>query len=245
MIALSIVALFAFSTGAGAAELKVFAARAIWTVLQEIGPDFERATGHKLSVTTGLTAPGTALGKQIAAGEPFDVLFATPPVLDAFVKGGKLDADTRTILVSSDTGVGVRAGAPKPDIGTVDAFKQTLLKAKSITYLGVSPVPRMLEKIGIADEIKSKVVVPDDDIGSELVAKGEIELVIVVNTQILTTPGVDLVGSLPGEIGIRTAFGGAVSASAKAPDAARQLIQFLKSADAAKVMRAQGMNPLF
>ena len=172
-------------------------------------------------------------------------MFAPPASLDAYIKAGKLDPETRTVLVSSDAGVGVRAGAHKPDISSVEAFKQTLLKAKSITYLGVPGVPQMLERIGMADAIKSKAVIPDDDVGSELVAKGEVELVIVVITQILTPPGVDLVGPLPLELRVTTSFGGAVSASTKAPDAAHDLIKFLKSAETVKVIRAQGMTPLF
>jgi molybdate transport system substrate-binding protein len=243
LLILSAISLLAFTTGATSAELKIFASRAIWTVLQEVGPTFERTTGHKLNVTTGLSP---VFEKRINAGEPFDLMFAPPASLDAIIKVGKLDPDTRAVLVSSDAGVGVRAGASKPDISTVEAFKQTLLKAKSITYLGVPGVPQMLERIGIANAIKSKaVILKDDDIGSELVAKGEIELVIVVITQILTTPGVDLVGPLPPEVRVTTSFGGAVSASSKAPDAARDLIKFLKSAETVKVIRAQGMTPLF
>jgi molybdate transport system substrate-binding protein len=133
----------------------------------------------------------------------------------------------------------------KPDISTLEAFKQTLLKAKSVTYLPVPGVPRMLERIGIADAIKSKAVVPDDDIGSELVAKGEVELVIVVTTQIPTTLGVDLVGPLPSDVRVTTSFGGAVSSSTKSPQGSRDLIKFLKSPETVKVIRAQGMTPLF
>jgi len=242
LLILSAISLLAFTTGATSAELKIFASRAIWTVLQEVGPTFERTTGHKLNITTGLSP---AFAKRISAGEPFDLMFAPPASLDAYIKDGKLDPDTRTVLVSSDVGVGVRAGARKPDISTVEAFKQTLMKAKSITYLGVPGVPQMLERIGIANAIKSKAVIPDDDIGSELVAKGEIELVIVVITQILTTPGVDLVGPLPLELRVTTSFGGALNATTTAPDAARDLIKFLKSAETVKVIRAQGMTPLF
>src|SRR5689334_8824159 len=131
---LSAISLFAPTSSASSAELKIFASRAIWTVLQEVGPSFERATGHKLNVTTGLSP---AFAKRISAGELFDVMFAPPASLDAYVKHGKLDAGTGTVLVSSDVGVGVRAGAPKPDISTVEKFKQTVLKAKSITYLAV------------------------------------------------------------------------------------------------------------
>ncbi len=211
-------------------------------MLQEVGPNFERTTGHKLNVTTGLSP---AFAKRINAGEPFDLMFAPPASLDAYIKDGKLDPGTRTVLVSSDVGVGVRASAPKPDISNVEAFKQTLLNAKSITYLPVPGVPQMLERIGMANAIKSKAVIPDDDIGSELVAKGEVELVIVVITQILTTPGVDLVGPLPTELRLTTSFGGAISTSTKTRDAASDLIKFLKSAETVKVIRAQGMIPLF
>src|SRR4051812_49332617 len=158
LLILSAISLLALTTGAGSAELKIFASRAIWTVLEEVGPSFERTTGHKLNVTTGLSP---AFAKRITAGELFDVMFAPPASLDAYIKDGKLDAGTRTILVSSDVGAGVRAGALKPDISTVENFKQTLLKAKSITYLGVPGVPQMLERIGIADAVKSKVIIPD------------------------------------------------------------------------------------
>jgi molybdate transport system substrate-binding protein len=103
----------------------------------------------------------------------------------------------------------------------------------------------MLERIGMTNAIKSKAVIPDDDIGSELVAKGEVELVIVVITQIVTTPGIDLVGPLPPELRVTTSFGGAVSASTRAADAARDLLRFLKSTETVKVIRAQGMTPLF
>jgi molybdate transport system substrate-binding protein len=242
LLILSAISLLAFTSNAKSDELKIFASRAIWTVLQEVGPTFEHTTGHKLNVTTGLSP---AFTKRINAGEPFDLMFAPPASLDGFIKDGKLDPNTRTVLVSSDVGVGVRAGTSKPDISTVDAFKQALLNAKSITYLPVPGVPQMLERIGMANAVKSKAVIPDDDIGSELVAKGEVEMVIVVITQILTTPGVDLVGPLPPELRITTSFGGAVSTSTKAPDAARDLIKLLKSPETVKVIRAQGMTPLF
>jgi molybdate transport system substrate-binding protein len=237
-----LVALLASTTCAVSAELKIFAARAIWTVLQEVGSDFERTTGNKLNVISGFSP---AFVKQINSGESFDILFTPPPTIDALIKEGKLAEDSRILLVRSDVGVEVRAGAPKPNISTVEAFKQTLLNAKSITYLPVPGVPQMLERLGIADAVKSKATVPDTDIVSELVAKGEIELGIVVITQILTTPGVELVGPLPPELRISTVFAGAVSSQTKAPDAARDLIKFLKTPETVKVIRAQGMEPLF
>jgi molybdate transport system substrate-binding protein len=137
VVALAACMLFvSLSHGAAcAADLKIFASRAIWTVLQKIGPEFESRTGHKLNITTGLSSEFV---QRIDAGEPFDVIAAPLPVLDQLIAGGKVTADTTTTLARSAYGVGVRAGAPKPDISSVEAFKQALLNAKSVTYL---PVP--------------------------------------------------------------------------------------------------------
>jgi len=234
-----------FGLGAGtsavSAELKVLTARAIATVLEVTGSQFERETGNKLTVVTGFSPE---LIKRINSGEQFDILAAPPPVLDKMIKAGKLTADTRTLLVSSDVGIEVRAGAPKPDISTVAAFKQSLLQAKSITYLPVPGVPQLLERLGVADAVKSKSTVPDTDIVSELVAKGEVELGIVVIAQILTTPGVELVGPLPHDIKVTSTFGGAISANSNAPDAARALLQFLRTEEVVKIIRKQGMTPV-
>jgi molybdate transport system substrate-binding protein len=226
---------------AASAELKVLTPRAIATVLEVVGPQFERVTGNKLNVVTGF---GPSLVNRINAGEQFDVLVGTPPVLDRMIKAGKLKADTRLLLVSSDVGVEVRTGAPKPDISSIAAFKQALLNAKSITYLPVPGVPQMLERLGIADALKNKSVIPNTDIVAELVAEGKVELGMTIITQILTTPGVELVGPLPSELTVTTKFGGAVSASSKAPEAARALLQFLRTEEAVKVIRKQGMVPL-
>jgi len=140
----------------------------------------------------------------------------------------------------------VRAGAPKPDISSVEAFKRALLEAKSIAYLRVGSgiyLAGLLERLGIAEAIKSKVTRPESDIVSELVAKGKVELGMVVITQILTTPGVDLVGPLPPEIQSYVVFTSGVSANSKVPDAAKQLIKFLTGPTAIPVIRAQGMEP--
>jgi molybdate transport system substrate-binding protein len=132
--------------------------------------------------------------------------------------------------------------ATRPDISSVEAFKRALLNAKSIAYLRVGGVPQLVERLGIAEAIKSKVTIPDTDIVSELVAKGEIELGIPVITQILTTPGVELVGPLPPEIQYYIQFVAGVSANSKAPDAARALIKFLIGPTALPVIKSQGME---
>jgi molybdate transport system substrate-binding protein len=224
---------------ANAAEIKVFTARAIATVLDKIGPEFERTTGHKLNVISGFSP---IFVKQINAGEPFDIIVSPPPTIDGLIKDGKVTANTRTNLVRSGIGVEVRAGAPKPDISSVEAFKRALLNAKSITYLPIGGVPQLVDRLGIAEAIKSKTTIPASDIVSELVAKGEIELGVVVITQILTTPGVELVGPLPPEIQFYTTFTAGVSSNSQAPEVARELIKFLTGPTAIPVIQAQGME---
>jgi len=229
---------FAQVSAANAAEVKVFTARAIATVLEKIGPEFERTTGHKLNVVSGF---GPVFLRQINAGEPFDVFVSTPPTMDSLFKEGTLVS--RTNLVRSGTGVEVRTGAPKPDISSVEAFKRALLNAKSVGYLPVGGVIQLIERLGLTDALKSKVTIPTTDIVSELVAKGEVELGVVGITQILTTPGVELVGPLPPEIQYYTVFVGGISAKSKAPDAARDLIKFLTGPIAIPVIKLLGMEP--
>ncbi len=228
---------------ANAAEIRVWTARAIGTVLAEIGPQFERTTGHNLNISTGLS---TEFVRRANAGEPFDIMIAGSSPVDGLIKNGKIISETRTNIVRSGIGVEVRAGAPKPDISSVEAFKRALLGAKSIAYLRVGSgiyLAGLLERLGIAEAIKSKVTRPESDIVSELIAKGQVELGMVVITQILTTPGVELVGPLPPEIQSYVVFTGGVSTNSKEPDAAKQLMKFLTGPTAIPVIRAQGMEP--
>ena len=223
------------------AELKVFVPRAVWTVLKEIGPDFERETSTKLSINYGLS--GEYL-KKINAGEPFDVISAPPPALEGLVRDGKVLASSKVNLVRSEVGVIVRAGSPKPDISSVEAFKQTLLKAQSITYLPLPGVPQMLERLGLKEAIASKTRVPDSDISTELVAKGEVELAVVVITQAFTTPGVELVGTLPRELQQYGLFGVAISSTTQVRGLAQKLVDTLRSPRAIEIMKSQGMEPM-
>jgi molybdate transport system substrate-binding protein len=228
---------------ANAAHINLWTARALATVLAEVGPQFERATGHKVTITIGL--PPEFL-RRAQLGERFDLMITGAPQLDALIESGQIRAATRTHIARSGIGVEVRAGAPKPDISSVDAFKQTLLEAKSIAYLrdvgsGVY-VAQLLERLGIADAVRSKVTRPDSDIVSELVARGEVEIGMVVITQILTTPGVELVGPLPREIQSYVLFTAGISANSNAPEAAADLIRFLTGPIAAPVIKAQGME---
>jgi molybdate transport system substrate-binding protein len=227
---------------ATADEIKVWTARAIATVLAEIGHEFERETGHTLTISSDLPA---AFLRRATASEPFDVLISGSPVVDEWIRDGRLVAKTRADIARSGIGVEVRAGAPKPDISSVDAFKRALLNAKAIAYLRIGSglyLAGLLDRLGLAEAIQFKVTRPESDIVSELVAKGEVELGMTVITQILTTPGVDFVGPLPPEVQSYVTFSGAVSSRSRVPDGARQLIKFLGSPRSIAVMKRQGME---
>jgi molybdate transport system substrate-binding protein len=228
---------------ASAADIVVWTTRAIATVLAGIGGEFELATGHRLIVTSDLP-PGFL--RRARAGEPFDLLITGSEPIDEWFRDGRLVPATRTEIARSGIGVEVRAGSPKPDISTVSAFTRALLNAKSIAYLRVGSglqLEGVVERLGIGRAIESKVVRPESDIVSELVARGEVELGMVVITQILTTPGVELVGPLPSELQAYVTFVAGVSSESSVPDAASQLTGFLLGSRAAAIIRAQGMEP--
>ena len=225
-----------------AADIRVWTSRAIATVLAEIGPKFERETGHRLIVSSDLP---TTFRRRADAGEGFDLLITGSGPLDEWIRDGRIIAETRTPISRSGIGVEVKAGSRKPDISSVDAFKRALLNAKSIAYLRVGSgiyLADLFERLGIAEAIASRVTRPDTDIVSELVAKGEIELGLTVITQILTTPGVELVGPLPPEVQSYITFVAGVSSQSRTPEAGRQLIRFLTSHRAGAVIKSQGME---
>ena len=224
-------------------ELRVFTTRSIATVLEAAGTDVERRIGRRLAITTDVAA---RMVRRIEAGEPFDVLVAAPAHIDALVRAGTIVPDTRVDLARSGIGVAVRAGAAKPDVSSVDAFRRALLAARSVAYLkeGQSGVylAAVIERLGLAEAIRPKLTRPETDIVSELVARGDVELGLVVITQILTTKGVALAGPLPREIQSDVTFTAGVSARSTSIDAARALLAFLRSPEAARVMAAQGME---
>src|SRR2546426_695911 len=227
-----------------AAEIKSLTAVAIEIVLREVGPEFERATGHKINMTIDL-APN--FRRRIDAGETFDVALFSEPTKGLLVKEGKIRADTHTRILSAGIGVAVRRGAPKPDIGSVEAFKHPLLEAKSIAYLKEGPsgvyLAGLLQRLGVADQLRAKSKLADPDGVSIMIANGEAELGVVIIPNILNIPGAELVGPLPQEIQSTIYFSGGVGATAKQPEAAMQLIRFLKSPRAIEVIKAKSMSP--
>jgi molybdate transport system substrate-binding protein len=222
----------------------VWTTRAIATVLAEVGAQFERTAGYRLDVSSDLSS---GFARRLAAGEPVDVVISASSSIDEWITQGRIRAETRTDLARSGIGVEVREGAARPDVSSVEAFKRALLAAKSIAYLRVGSgihIDKVIERLGIGEAVRAKVTRPESDIVSELVARGEVELGIVVITQILTTPGVAFVGPLPAEVQSHLTFTAGVSVNSSAAEGAKQLIKFLSGTAAKAVMRRQGMEPV-
>jgi molybdate transport system substrate-binding protein len=235
------------ATSARAAEIRVFAFQSPQIVMREFAAEFEQRTGYKIVQLSTPIEPPSAVKTRIDAGESFDVAFLTTPVLDQLIKEGKLVADTRTNFVRVPIGVAVKAGAAKPDIGSVEAFKRTLLNAKSIAYLqGFSSGPyldALFDRWGIGAELRRKSRRPDTDIVGELVARGEAELGITAIATMIATSGVEIVGPIPAEIQSPVLFTAAVSTKAAVPDVAKNLIKLLTSPAAAPIIKSKGMEP--
>jgi len=241
---LSIMLLSIGATAASAAELKIFGSRVTKVIVAEFAAQFEQATGFKPVVVADVAQ---ATKRKIEAGEPFDVAVLVDFQTDDLIKQGRLIADSRADLMKSGIGVAVKRGAPKPDISTVEAFKRTLLNAKSITYLkeGASTIHlrKIFAQLGLTDALAAKTVQTMTESVSELVAEGKVELGIIVIPNIMSVPGAELVGPLPPEINSYVMFTAAISAQSPHQQAARDLIKLLKTPAAAAVMKIKGLEP--
>lgn len=224
-----------------AAEVTFLCSNALKSVMEELAPRFEKATGHKLVISFGSTNPLTA---RIVSGEAFDVTILGEAAIDDLIKQGRLVAATRRIIARSVLGVAIRKGAAKPDISTTEAFKRALLDAKSVGYLhdGLTGtyLKVLFQRLGIAENIQAK---HKSVRGAEAAARGEVELGLTQISEVLHEKGVDLVGPLPPEIQNYTNFPAAISAGARQADAARALLDYLSSPDAARTLRANGLEP--
>jgi len=235
---------------AEAAELKVLSAFGMQSVLEDLGPKFERATGHKLAISF---ATGGATVKRVLGGEIADVVITIQPGINTLVKDGKAAAGNVAVLARAGIVVAVRKGAPKPDIASPDALKRTLLAAKSISYVepasgGASGIhfAKVLDRLGIANEMKSKTVFPNPKTPAEvgvLIANGEAEIGVHINQELVSVAGIDLVGPLPGDLQNTIVFSAAIMTGAKDAAAAKALVDFLRTPESAKVIKAKGMEP--
>ena len=240
---------FCFSslTQASAAEIKVLTAGAYKQVVLALVPDFEKQTGHNVTIDNGTTGE---LKKRIDGGEAFDVVVITPAVTDEFIASGMVATGSKITLASVGVGVMVKEGAPKPDVSTVEAFKKALLAAKTVAYIDPASggssgiyVDKLLEKLGIADQVRPKAKLKKGGYVADFISSGEAELGIHQISEIVPAKGVTLVGPLPKEIQNTTVYAGGVSASSQNKDGAAALIKALTGSAAAAVLKSKGMDP--
>jgi molybdate transport system substrate-binding protein len=226
---------------ARAAELKVIAGGSMTASLKELGPQFERATGHKLEIRFA-AAPELI---KMATSEPFDL--AVVPVEVTKNEAARAKFGPTTDIAQIGFGVAVRAGAPKPDVSTPEALKAALLKAQSVTFLPESGagayVLKVFDRLGIAEAMKAKTR-PQTSPGAipQAVAKGDAELGIFL-TNVLIAPGVELAGPFPGDLQLDFVLTAAVAKETGHADVAKAFLAFLKTEEAAAVFKAKGVTP--
>ncbi len=232
------------------AQVKVLMSGGFAAAYNEVLPEFERTTGTKVTTATGVSqgdGPET-ITSQVRRGVPVDMIILSKAGLDELIAEGRIIAGTSVDLAETPMGVAVRTGAPRPDLSTLDAFKQTLLQAKSIAYsdstVGIFMTNTLFPRLGIAKEMAAKVTKTPRGAGSvALVAKGEVELVLLPVSELLHQPGIDVVGKFPAEAQYISVFSAAVVTGSREVEAANRLIAFLASDKAVTAFRNSGMEP--
>ena len=244
-----------FAAGpASAADIKVMISAGFFNVYRELGPAFEKSTGHKLLTTRGPSVGDSpeAIPTRLTRGEEADVVIMDGAGVDILDQRGLARPGSRIPLAESFIGMVVRAGAPKPDISTVEALRKTLLAAKSIAYSDSSSGTYLstvgFKKLGIAEEIAGKTRKvrgpPSGEPVAAVVARGEAEVGFQQVAELIHVAGADFVGTVPAEIQPPTFFVGALPKNSQHPDAAVALLRFLSSAEAATVITKAGLKPL-
>ncbi len=230
-----------------AAEIKVLTSVALTSALNQIAPDFEKATGNKLNIGYSLIAD---IKKHLLDGETADLIILSRPAMDDLDKQQKFAPGSITNVASTPIAVAIRAGAPKPDISTVDALKRTLLAAKSIVYAdpakgGASGVyfAHVVDRLGITDQLKPKTILVPGAQAAEVVAKGEAELGVAQGSEIVPVAGAEVLGPFPGEFASTTVWTAGIGATTKVAEAAKSLVEFLKGPAARSVFGAKGFQP--
>ena len=241
-------AMVLFAGSAQAAEIKVMISGGFSAAYEKLVPEFERATGHKVTTERGPSMGETpqAIPNRLARGEYADVVIMVGYALGKLVKDGKVTAESRVDLAWSRIAMAVKAGAPKPDIATVENFKVALLNAKSIAYSdsasGVYLSTTLFKQIGVYDQIKDKArKIPAEPV-AKVVARGEAEIGFQPVSELRPFPGIDIVGPIPAELQVVNVFAAGIGTSAREPDAGKALIAYLVSPAAKPVIEASGME---
>lgn len=241
-VSLSAVSVLA-SDLANAAELKVVAAEVVESAVKELAAKFEKSTGNKLSMEYGFAADQV---KRVQAGEAVDVVIFPNGLINQPATQAVLAPGSTAAILHIGQGVAVKKGAPKPDISSAEALKQTLLKAKSVTFVptGQSGVDtlKMFDKLGITNEMKAKIKAAKVEDVTSNVGKGEAELALFLNNYLIGNSQVDYVGPYPGDLQSFIRFSAAVGAKATDAAAAKAFVAVLAAPDAAPVIKAHGMD---
>lgn len=240
-------ALLGLGAGAArAADIKLISSVGLKSVIELVVPDFERASGHKVTAQFGT---GSAMKARIDGGEGFDIVVLLPAQIDELVRQGKVVGATRADLASAGPGLGIRAGAPKPDLSTDDKLKAFLLGVKSISHGdpaqgGFAAVyfVKLSSALGIAEALKAKTTYSKPGEGATLVANGEVELGVGMMSEVLPVAGVQAMALKPDDPGSFIAFVGAMASGTKEPDASEAWLKFMQSPAVKQVFRTQGMT---
>jgi molybdate transport system substrate-binding protein len=230
---------------ADAAEIKVITSVGVKAALEQLKPHFERTTEHKLAITYGTAVP---LKRQIDGGETFDVVILTPAMLEDLAQQGKVVPATKADVAKAGIGVAIRAGAAKPDISTPEAFKRTLVNAKSIAYSkegqSGTMMARLIERLGITEEMKAKTVLETrSGLTAANVVEGKADLAFTLISEILPIAGAELAGPLPAQLQSYVVFTAGIAPAAKNAAAAKAFIDFFKAPAALPILTAAGMEP--
>jgi molybdate transport system substrate-binding protein len=229
---------------AEADDIAVLCSNGLKAVVETLAPKFERETNHHVVVKYALAA---LLKQRIEEGEAFDVAFVTPAVIDDLIAHGKISIDTRTTIARSGLALEIRAGAPKPDLSTVDAFKRALLGARAIAYAkeGASGVAfaAIIQKLGIADELKarSRLTTTGEEVSAAVIG-GDVEFGVLPLSEILPVKGAEVGGLFPADVQSYIVMVGGVNARSRRAGASRELIKYLTAPAALPVIRAKGME---
>jgi molybdate transport system substrate-binding protein len=226
-----------------AAVIEVLSTLALRGVFTEVAADFLARTG--LAVAAGYKSTNAQL-LAISQGATADMAIITRPAIDQLVGAGKIVAGSAADIAQSGVGLAVRAGAPKPDIATVEAFKRTLLAAKSIAFsrIGASGIHfgEVIERLGIAAEVRRKAIIGDSYVG-EIAARGEAELAVQQISELMPVAGIDIVGPLPGDLQKISVFSAGIFTAARNPAGAAKLIAYLALPELAPILIRKGLSP--
>jgi molybdate transport system substrate-binding protein len=228
---------------AHAEDIKVLSGNGAKAAVTALCAEFVRISGHKVTVDFEVN-PGVK--KRIEGGEAFDVAVLNPPVLDALIEQGRVVGNTRTVLGRAGIGAAIREGAPKPDISTVDAFKRTLLSYNGVAYPGEGASGKyfasLVERMGIAEEMKSRMRPMPAEYNVEVVSSGEADMVVVVSSRISGVKGVQYLGTIPAELQTWIGFAAGLSGKAAHEAASRDMLKFFTTPQAVKILHDAGVD---